>query len=41
MTDGTYKLEIQINDGYESNIYNKGEHVEIKGFVKIKSKYEI
>lgn len=41
ITDGTYKLEIQVNENYEENKYEKGQHIEIKSYVKIKGKYVI
>lgn len=35
ITDGIYKLEIRIND-YDNNIsFDKGQQVEIKGYIKI------
>lgn len=39
ITDGKYKLDIQIIDNSElQDMFEKGQHVEIKGFIKLKSK---
>lgn len=38
ITDGTYKLEVQITNYEHENYYKKGEHVQIKGYVKVASK---
>jgi len=38
ITDGTYKLEVQIANYEHENYFVKGEHVEIKGYVKVASK---
>lgn len=38
ITDGVYKLEIQIIEYEPENMYNKGDYVELKGYVKTLSK---
>lgn len=38
ITDGVYKLEVQIMEYEHENFYNKGDYVELKGYVKILSK---
>lgn len=37
ITDGTYKLEVQIVNYVHENYYKKGEHIQIEGYVKIAS----
>jgi len=38
ITDGVFKLEIQIIEYEHDNTYKKGDYIEIKGYVKISSK---
>lgn len=38
ITDGTYKLEIQVSNFDHKNYYKKGEQIQVKGYVKIASK---
>lgn len=38
ITDGSYKLQIQIMEYDQKSHFEKGEYIELKGYVKITSK---
>lgn len=41
ITDGCYKLQIQIMEYEQYSYFEKGEYIEVKGYVKIISYYQI
>jgi len=37
ITDGSYKLEVQINEYDNNNFFEKGQEIELKGYIKLTS----